>query len=75
MTKKDIHKLIEQQEPEAKKRIWEKIKARLNLTPKPKQITLFTYVKTGDGYIKQPITLSELLLRLSDKNNRPQSKR
>lgn len=32
-----------------------------------KHITMFTFVKTADGYTKRQITLHELLARLSDK--------
>lgn len=39
MREKDIHEIIEQQNPEAKRQIWEKISAELNLpsSPQPKQ--------------------------------------
>lgn len=33
-----------------------------------KKIMLFTFVKVGNDYVKQPITLFELITRLSDKN-------
>lgn len=36
-------------------------------TNKSKKITLFTYVNTDNGYVKQPITLFELIARLSEK--------
>jgi len=34
---------------------------------KSKKISLFTYVKHGEVYIKQPITLFDLIARLSEK--------
>lgn len=37
MREKDIHNLIEQEESEAKQRIWERIKPQLDLEPRPKQ--------------------------------------
>lgn len=37
MREKDIHNLIEQEEAEAKQRIWERIKPQLDLEPRPKQ--------------------------------------
>lgn len=36
-------------------------------TKQSKKIMLFTFVNTGKGYAKQPITLFELITRLSDK--------
>lgn len=38
MKEKDIHKLIEQQNPEAKQRLWERIKAELDLPDSPRVI-------------------------------------
>lgn len=68
MIEKDIHSLIEQQDPKAKQRIWDKVCAHIDLTSTPmQQITLFTYVNEGNGYVKRPITLHDLLVRLSDK--------
>lgn len=39
MTEYEIHKLIEQQEAEAKQRIWEKVKKALNLTEEQPTMT------------------------------------
>lgn len=36
-------------------------------------VTLFTFVKCGDGYEKRYITLSDLIARLSDKPRAAQS--
>lgn len=56
MKESNIHKLIEQQRTD------------IEPTPMPLQeVKMFTYVKDGDGYNKQYITLAELLARLSDK--------
>lgn len=39
------------------------------MTPQlSKQISLFTFVKAGDGYVKRTITLFDLVARLSDTN-------
>ena len=39
MREKDVHNLIEQQDPEAKQRLWEKISAQLDLAPQPEAQT------------------------------------
>lgn len=35
MREKDVHNLIEQQDPETKQRLWKRISAQLDLTPQP----------------------------------------
>ena len=42
-------------------------RTRLMTSNKSKKISLFTYVKHGEVYIKQPITLFDLIARLSEK--------
>lgn len=64
MRERHINDLIEQQDPEVKQRVWEKISGQIEAI---KQISLFTYINTGNGYVKQPIPLLELIARLSDK--------
>lgn len=39
MREKDVHNLIEQQDPEAKQRLWDKISAQLDIAPQPEAQT------------------------------------
>lgn len=58
MKKKDIHNLIEQQDPEGKQRLWERIQSQLNLAPAPQQ----TAVKAKPKMWKWAVAVAVLVV-------------